>query len=113
MGGRVHRPTRPPVPTTGRGWRICQASGFTRKAADYVDDVRQGRVAPEFADTTPGFGTKHPQDVVQLGNLSDPTPIYEAAPAQPELSKQDMGLSDQEILAAIREGRPPRAERSE
>jgi hypothetical protein len=93
----------------GRGYKQCQASGFLRNTGELADDVRQGLVAREFADFTPGFGTWHPQDRVQLGVLNDPTPITNARPQQePELSKQDLLISDQEIEASIREGRLPR-----
>jgi hypothetical protein len=95
---------------TGRGYKQCQASGFLRPTGQLTDDVRQGLVAKEFADITPGFGTWHPQDKLQLGVLDDPTPIPNARPQQtPELSKQDLLMSDQEIEASIREGRLPRA----
>lgn len=59
----------------GRGWRVCQLTGFVRNADEVVSDVRNGLVAPEYADATPGFGTHHPQDLVRLGVLDDPTPI--------------------------------------
>jgi hypothetical protein len=94
---------------TGRGWRQDSASGFIRYADDVIDDVRQGGVAPEFADITPGFGTHHPQDVKRLGNLSDPSPIRDADPEdRANLSVQDMNISDQEIKLSIQEGRRPR-----
>lgn len=92
-----------------RGLAICDASGFVCHADELVDDVRQGKVAPEYADYTPGFGTLHPQDVVQLDALDDPAP----APGGERVdkippSKQDLQISDAEVLASIREGRPPR-----
>lgn len=93
----------------GRGLMECNASGFVRHTTEEVDDYRQGPVARQFADVTPGFGTRHPQDVVQLGRLNDPS----AAPDgdsldKKNLSKQDLGYTDAEILASIKEGRPPR-----
>lgn len=94
---------------TGKGVAECSASGFVRRVGDMQDDIRQGHVAKDFADNTPGFGTRHPQDVVQLGALGDPTPIRDAHPLDKQnLSKQDLCISDQEIEASIREGRPPR-----
>ena len=93
----------------GKGYKQCQASGFLRKTGKQIDDVRQGLVAKEFADVTPGFGTNHPQDKVQLGQLSDPSPIGDARPQNiANLSKSDLMISDQEIKASIVEGRPPR-----
>jgi hypothetical protein len=92
-----------------RGLMVCDASGFVRHVDEAVEDVRQGTVAREFADITPGFGTHHPQDVVQLGVLDDPTPSEQGDHIEWEpKSKQDLGISDAEILASIREGRPPR-----
>lgn len=92
-----------------RGIVRCDASGFVRNRDDMMSDVRQGRVAKEFADITPGFGTKHPQDVVQLGSLDDPKPIPEGNRIDKQnLSKSDLNISDAEILASIREGRQPR-----
>jgi hypothetical protein len=92
-----------------RGLMECRASGFLRHVDDGVDDVRQGKVAREFADITPGFGTHHPQDVVQLGVLDDPSAAIEGDSIDPlPKSKQDLGLTDAEILASIREGRPPK-----
>jgi hypothetical protein len=93
----------------GIGIRQCEASGFMRTLGKEVKDVRQGLVAREFADITPGFGTKHPQDVVQLGEMNDPKPVPEARPEDKRnLSKQDLAMSDQEIRASIVEGRAPR-----
>lgn len=93
----------------GRGLTECDASGFVRHPEDTVEDVRQGTVAREFADITPGFGTHHPQDVVQLGVLDDPSPAPGGSSLdKANLSKQDLGITDAEMLASIREGRPPR-----
>jgi hypothetical protein len=83
-----------------------------RYAEDVVEDVRQGFVAREFADLTPGFGTYHPQDVRRDQVFGDPSPIPNArTPDRENWSKQDLGYTDQEIEASIREGRPPRGRR--
>ena len=108
MSGRIAKASRPALKSEGKGWRQCQASGFIREAHDFVRDVRQGDVAPEFADLTPGFGTYHPQDKISLGNLDDPRPIREAKPYDTEKSVQDLNISDQEIKLSIQEGRAPR-----
>lgn len=93
----------------GRGLFVCDASGFVRHTDDAVDDVRQGQVAREFADITPGFGTRHPKDVEQLGVLDDPVPAEDGRTLDTRnFTKQDLGISDAEIRASIREGRPPR-----
>lgn len=93
----------------GKGVVECQASGFLRKASDMVHDVRQGLVAKEFADITPGFGTYHPQDLKVLGAMDDPKAVPNARPDdQNNYSKQDLGISDREIEASIREDRAPR-----
>ena len=94
---------------TGKGWREDSASGFVRYAYDYVDDVRQGPTAREFADITAGFGTDHPQDKRAVVHDDDPTPIRDGRPENKEnLSVQDMSISDQEIKLSIQEGRAPR-----
>ena len=93
----------------GKGVVECEASGFLRQVGDTRHDLRQGQVAKEFADETPGFGTYHPQDVVSLGTLDDPKAIPHARPKDEQnLSKQDLRISDQEVELSIREGRPPR-----
>lgn len=93
----------------GRGNRECAASGKIVPAEDYVEDVRQGLVAKEYADITPGFGTWHPQDVRGGEAYDDPTPIENARPMDKlGLSKNDLSISDQECELAVREGRPPR-----
>jgi len=106
MAGRKSYPRHLGKPT-GRGLVECQASGFVRPAGTLVGDVRQGQVSPEFADTTPGFGTRHPQDVVQLGPLDDPRPIDGPTIREPQFLAAH-GISDAEMLLALREGRPPR-----
>jgi hypothetical protein len=95
----------------GVGIKQDDASGFLRHADDqWVDDVRQGDVIREHADLTPGFGTRHPQDVIQLGEMSDPSPINQANPENKQnLSKSDLAISDQEIRLSIQEGRAPRS----
>ncbi len=110
MAGRIVRGGCKPrhMHRTGRGWREDAATGFVRYADDYVQDVRQGFTAKEFADITPGFGTYHPQDLRALGDLDDPSAIDNAAPISTPKSKQDLNISDQEVLLSIREGRPPR-----
>jgi hypothetical protein len=90
-----------------RGYVTCDRSGFLRKPSQTIDD-EGSRVAREFADITPGFGTTHPQDVAQPEIGGDPTPIENARPGQPPYTKQELGISDAEVLAAIREDRPPR-----
>lgn len=111
MPGRKSLKTYPKhLSMRGVGVKQCQASGFLRMATGpHVNDIRQGNVAREFADLTPGFGTYHPQDVRQLGDLDDPKPIPEARPQDElSLSKQDLMMSDHEIRLSIIEGRPPR-----
>ncbi len=106
-GIRGTRPRR--LPVTGKGWVECEASGFLRVVGDLVHDVKQGRVRKRVADITPGFGTYHPQDLKALGPLDDPKSIHPASPKDTSnYSKQDLGISDQEIEASIREGRFPR-----
>jgi len=93
----------------GKGLMECQASGQLRHPSEMVHDHRQGMVAREFADITPRFGTRHPQDVKSLGELDDPKAIRDARPKDNNnYSKQDLGISDQEVELSIREGRPPR-----
>ena len=92
----------------GRGARVCQASGFVRRAQDVVLDVRQGWVSKEFADLTPGFGTAHPQDRKRETPKSDPTPIPRPNmdPNPGSLSARDMGYTDAQVREAIRRGVP-------
>jgi hypothetical protein len=111
MGGKKGvRGTYPRhLKSTGRGVVECDASGFLRPAGRLLDDVRQGRTIPRFADITPGFGTFHPQDVISLGDLDDPKAIENAKPKDNNnYSIQDLGISDQEVKLSIQEGRPPR-----
>jgi hypothetical protein len=109
MGGKTGFRAYPAHLGTPKGEGIveCYASGFIGHPDDMTDDVRQGTVLDKFADKTPGFGTHHPQDVVQIGPLDDPTPVGNG-PDKRNLTKQDLDISDQEVLASIREGRPPR-----
>jgi hypothetical protein len=100
-------------PKKGRGARIDDASGFLRPADDVVMDVRQGMVSQEKADITPGFGTHHPQDLKQLTDLSDPTPIETPRPDTPgAISARDLGYTDAEVERALRLGVPLRRVRS-
>lgn len=93
-------------PPRGTGLVKDDASGFVRHPEQMVDDVRQGSVSRERADFTQGFGTWHPQDVVQLGALDDPTPVNGSPPDKQNLSKQDLGYTDQEVLESIKSGKP-------
>lgn len=111
MGGRksVRGTTPRRLRAKGKGWAQSAASGFVREADKLVRDVRQGRVEKSKADITPGFGTYHPQDLKSLGVLDDPRPIQNARPLDnANYSKQDLGISDQEVELSIREDRPPR-----
>lgn len=94
----------------GRGTRIDDASGFLRPDREVVRDVRQGMVHPDFADTTPGFGTYHPQDVRAVPVKPDPRPLVNPRPdPNPSfMSARDMGYTDAEVRDAIRENRPLR-----
>jgi hypothetical protein len=94
----------------GVGTRECQATGFLRSADEaFVEDVRQGNVSRDFADITPGFGTRHPRDFFHPHTGSDPSPIPNAEPKDNRnLSKSDLLISDEEIRLSIVEGRPPR-----
>lgn len=76
----------------GRGVRTCDASGFLRPAQRIMEDVRQGDVAREFADTTSGFGTEHPLDNYDPGPMDDPTPI--ARPGSSTLDLDDLPSGD-------------------
>lgn len=111
MGGRVGARCYPKHlgKPRMRGLMECDATGRVRHVDEHVRDIRQGDVARQYADITPGFGTRHPQDVVQLGVLDDPTPADNGRKLdERNLSKQDLGISDAEIEASIREGRPPK-----
>ena len=91
---------------TGTGLRQCAASSFLRHQNVMESDVRQGIVAPKFADATPGFGTRHPQDVVQLGVLDDPKPVvFGNSPDKTEgVTLAERGYSDADVLASIKGG---------
>lgn len=95
-------------PKDGRGARIDDASGFLRPAADVVRDRRQGLVAREHADLTPGFGTFHPQDVRRPPPATDPEPIRMARtdPNPNFLGPKELGYTDAEVREAIRQNRP-------
>jgi hypothetical protein len=64
----------------GRGWAVCDRSGMLTEPESRVDDYRGGAVRPESADRSPGFGTRHPQDVYQPDFGTDPTPIDDPRP---------------------------------
>lgn len=90
---------------TGVGLRQCAATSFLRHEPEMMQDFRQGIVAPDFADITPGFETYHPQDVVQLGALDDPKPVvFGNSPDPTTLSMADRGWTDADVLASIKGG---------
>ena len=93
-------------PLTGKGLVTCALTGFLRRPDDvvYVDGVP---VAKDHADHYGPFGYTHPQDVPQPQIGGDPSPVDHGGQVEAR-SKQEMGISDGEILAAIRENRPPR-----
>ena len=90
----------------GRGLVTCGKSGFLRHPKDivYVDGVA---VAKDKADFYGAFGYTHPQDVAQPRIGGDPSPVKDGGLAV-SYSKQELGISDQEIEAAVRNNRPPR-----
>lgn len=90
----------------GRGLVVCALSGFLRKPKDIVE-VRGVRVAKDKADHYGRFGYIHPQDVAQPEVGNDPTAVPYGGLVESK-TKQDLGISDQEIEAAVRENRPPR-----
>jgi hypothetical protein len=94
-------------PMKGKGYVQCQRSGFLRPADEVMRDVRGGIVARDFADITPGFGTRHPRDVFAPEVGGDPTPTHITTGVDLPLTKEQLGISDQEVEAAIRENRPP------
>jgi hypothetical protein len=91
-----------PPPRDGRGYAVCDRSGQLTPAEDRVDDFRGGAVRPASADRTPGFGTRHPQDVYQpdLGD-GDPTPIEDPRPEPAILPS--WSLSDAERERKLRD----------
>lgn len=96
-------------PAKGKGYTQCERTGFLRHPDDIIEEWNGARVAIEEADITPGFGTRHPQDVWNADAGGDPTPteITAGVDVHPQ-SKQDLKISDKEIRAAIVENRPPR-----
>ena len=109
MGGKSGAKTFPGrARNNGRGARVCQASGFVRPAQDVTKDVRQGWVAREFADVTPGFGTAHPQDRRRETPKSDPSPVNRPGidPNPGALSAKDLGFTDADVREALRLGIP-------
>ena len=93
-------------PTTGKGLVVCDRSGAQVPADQIVDDVRGGRVRKQDADFTPGFGTRHPQDQVDLPQTDDPRPIEHARPLPAPVSLWEQGYTDAQIRAAVRAGAP-------
>jgi hypothetical protein len=93
-------------PMQGRGLVTCARSGFLRFPKDIVE-VDGLPIAKDKADFYGGFGTTHPQDVPQPEIGGDPRPVRHGG-LDVARTKSDLGISDQEILAAIREDRPPR-----
>lgn len=92
----------------GRGARYCAASGFLREAAGATEDVRQGVPDKDFADTTPGFGTHHPQDVKQIPPKEDPKAIRNARNDNNPgfTTAAELGFTDAEVREFTRNGLP-------
>lgn len=95
-------------PMKGKGYVQCQRSGFLRHPDEMMRDVRGGMVAKEFADVTPGFGTRHPRDVFAPDVGGDPAPTHITTGIDMPLTKEQLGISDYEIERSIIENRPPR-----
>lgn len=93
-------------PPAMRGLITCARSGFLRKPEDivYIDGQP---VARDKADFYGAFGTTHPQDVAQPEVGGDPSPVRHGGLHEGK-SKRELSISDQEVLASVREGRPPR-----
>lgn len=94
-------------PMRGRGLITCERSGFLRFPEDTVETWDGRNIARDKADFYPGFGTRHPQDIAQPEIGGDPSPVQNGGLDEAR-SKSDLQMSDQEILASIRENRPPR-----
>lgn len=94
-------------PPEGRGLVECARSGFLRKPRDIV--VVDGQpTARDKADWYgPGFGHDHPQDRNQAETGGDPSPVRFGG-IRGTSSKSELGITDAEIEASIRENRPPR-----
>lgn len=90
----------------GEGLVTCALSGFLRRPKD-IEMVDGVPTAKDKADFYGKFGYDHPQDVPQPEIGGDPSPVDFGGLLESR-TKQDMGMSDQEIEAAIRENRPPR-----
>lgn len=90
----------------GRGIVTCAKTGFLRHPKDIVR-VDGVPIAKDKADHYGAFGYTHPQDVAQPRLGGDPTPVKDGGLIEAR-TKQDLGISDQEIEAAVRENRPPR-----
>lgn len=93
-------------PIEGRGLIECAMTGFLRKPDDIVEIDGQP-IAKDFADHYDGFGYTHPQDVAQPEVGGDPRSVEYGGLSEGK-SLTELGISDQEMQAAIREDRPPR-----
>jgi hypothetical protein len=71
-------------------------------------EVNEDGVAKDFEDRTPGFGLHHPQDRANPVLDGDPSPVEGPPVDKKNPSKQDLGITDAEVLLSIRENRPPR-----
>lgn len=91
----------------GKGLIQCDRSGFLRKPSETMSEYTGSAVAREFADITPGFGTRHPQDVNQAETGGDPSPIPNANPIEEPVYREDIRLTDAEWEQMIREGKTP------
>jgi hypothetical protein len=93
-------------PMRGEGLITCAFSGFLRFPKDII--MIDGKpVAKDKADLYGAFGTDHPQDHAQPEIGGDPSPVRFGGQDVAK-SKAELNISDQEVLAAIRENRPPR-----
>lgn len=93
-------------PMRGKGLVTCARSGFLRFPDDIVE-VDGMPMATDKADFYGAFGTDHPQDHAQPEIGGDPKPVRFGGLDKAQ-SKSDLAISDQEIVAAVRENRPPR-----
>jgi hypothetical protein len=93
-------------PLTGQGIVVCSLSGFLRRPDDIEMVYGQPR-ARDKADHYGAFGYIHPQDKPQPDIGGDPAPVDYGGLREAE-TKSEMGISDEEVRAAIRENRAPR-----
>lgn len=93
-----------PPSRRGKGYAVCDRTGGLVPAEERTRDVRGGMVRRQSADTTPGFGTRHPVDVRRVPITADPKPIMDARPGEPEIYAEEIGLTDQERERRLREG---------